>query len=307
MSYLGDKITANVEKTLVKMFSKNFNFDIFKKLLKECNAVIAGGSVLSGSVPATLSYYSNDIDVYVRVEDSKPLLNFLFGICNHKFLQTGKFANYCETFLSKNGIRCIYRSPLNSVSKIELMTIRNSKTPIDVVNNFDLSFCQVWYDGEKVYANYPEDIKSMKGFVTGDYVKALLNNNSFLVKRYKKYTDRNFEIIIKTPKEHIIEDDRTLNVTKFKHLSKEMVEKMYSDDKSKKKLIAKFILRILNESKDDSGYDSDEYENISKFKEFKEEDVSDAIEKYKSAILKGIHKNPHGYFLLKCLMLFETT
>jgi hypothetical protein len=309
MSYLGDKINTSVETKLIQMFRKEFKFDIFKKLLKECNAVVAGGSVLSASVPKRYQYWSSDIDIYVRIEDCKPLLNFLFGICNHKKFQTGRFANYCETFLSKNGIRCIYRRKgggETSLYSIDLMTIRNSKTPIDVVKNFDLSFCQVWYDGEKTYAVYPEDMKSMKGFVTGDYIKPLMNNNSFLVKRYKKYTDRCFEILIRPTGEHIINEDTMGDICKFKHLSKELVDKTYPDDKSKKKLISKIILRIINEVKDDSGYDSDEYEDISAFDKFNTEDVKTAIEKYKSAILKGSHKNPHSFFLLKALKLFES-
>jgi len=311
MSYLGDIVTKNAEDRLVKMFHRDFKFDIFRKLLKECNAVIAGGSVLSGALPANSRYWSKDIDIYVRIEDSKPLLNFLFGNCNHKKFQTGKFANYCETFLSKNGIRCIYRNAITNylyrTIGIEAMTIRNSKNPVDVVKNFDLSFCQVWYDGDKVFATYPDDIKKMQGFVTGDYVKPLLNDNTFLVKRYKKYTDRGFKILINLPKEHIIEEDTCLNVKKFKHLSKEAVNKSYPDEKSKKKLIAKFILRILNNFKDDSGYDSDEYDDISKFSEFKKEELNQAIKDYKNAIIKGLTTNPHGNFLLNCVHLFETT
>lgn len=309
MSYLGDKITKDVEIKLMKMFRKTFKFDIFKKLLKECNAVIAGGSILSSSVPERFRYWSSDIDIYVRIEDSKPLLNFLFGACNHKRFQTGKFANYCETFLSKNGIRCIYRKSggdETSLYSIDLMTIRNSKTPVEVVTNFDLSFCQVWYDGEKVYAVHPEDIKTMKGFVTGDYVKPLLNGNSFLVKRYKKYRERRFEIIIKPPAEHIIDEDTTGNICKFKNLTKEIVDKTYPDDKSKKKLVAKFILRILNQPIDDSGYDSDEYEDISAFDKFKQEDVDKAIKNYKDVISKCRYKNPHWNFLLKSIELFES-
>jgi hypothetical protein len=307
MSYLGDKITKDVETKLMDMFRKNFKFDIFKKLLKECNAVVAGGSVLSSSVPTKSHYWSSDIDIYVRIEDSKPLLNFMLGECNHNKFQTGRFANYCETFLSKNGIRCIYRSNSteNSLYKIDLMTIRNSKTPLDVVKNFDLSFCQVWYDGEKVYAVYPEDVKTMKGFVTGDYVKALLNNNKFLISRYKKYTQRGFEILIKVAGEHIIEKDSVCNITKFKYLTNEEVKSKYPDEKSRKKLVSKFILRILNSYKDDSGYDSDEYEDISSFSEFTETDIKDAIFKFRNALQKGSHRNPNAVFLLESLLLFQ--
>ena len=80
------------------------------------------------------------------------------------------------------------------VNSIDIMAVRNKKSPVDVVQNFDLTFCQVWYDGKDVWATHPEHIVERVGYLQGDYVKLFLGKNQFLENRLKKYTARGFEI-----------------------------------------------------------------------------------------------------------------
>jgi len=79
-------------------------------------------------------------------------------------------------------------------NQIDVMAVRNARSPLDVVNNFDLTFCQVWFDGSDVYASHPEHIESKKGMLQGDYVKLMLTGNTFLKKRMAKYMRRGFTI-----------------------------------------------------------------------------------------------------------------
>jgi hypothetical protein len=80
------------------------------------------------------------------------------------------------------------------VNSMDIMAVRNKKSPLDVVQNFDLTFCQVWYDGKDVWATHPEHIVERVGYLQGDYVKLFLGKNMFLENRLKKYTKRGFEI-----------------------------------------------------------------------------------------------------------------
>lgn len=80
------------------------------------------------------------------------------------------------------------------VNCMDIMAVRNKKSPVDVVQNFDLTFCQVWYDGKDVWATHPEHIVERVGYLQGDYVKLFLAKNIFLENRLKKYTARGFEI-----------------------------------------------------------------------------------------------------------------
>jgi hypothetical protein len=77
---------------------------------------------------------------------------------------------------------------------MDIMSVRNSKSPLEVVQNFDLTFCQVWYDGKNVFATHPDHIVQRVGYLQGDYVKLFMAKNEFLKKRLEKYTQRGFEI-----------------------------------------------------------------------------------------------------------------
>ena len=78
--------------------------------------------------------------------------------------------------------------------RVDVMFVRNKRSPEKVASNFDLTFCQVWYDGENVYATHPEHIREKKGILQGDYVKTFLRGNKFLIHRMQKYVDRGFTI-----------------------------------------------------------------------------------------------------------------
>jgi hypothetical protein len=76
------------------------------------------------------------------------------------------------------------------------MSVRHKRSPLQVVQNFDLTVCQTWYDGRDVYATHPEDIQNMTATLQGDYVRVLLQGNRFLRKRMEKYNTRGYEIKI---------------------------------------------------------------------------------------------------------------
>jgi len=309
MAYLGDDITSRVEYSLTKDFFKTgFKFDIFKKLLRECNAVIAGGSILSFA--SYSDYTLRDIDIYVRCEDSKPILQLLLGKGDYKQFRKAKFARYCDTFLTKNGIRCIYHSKYNEntyYGDIDIMTIRNSKNPLDAVNAFDLTFCQVWYDGDKVYANYPKDVSTKIGSLRDDYTIPLLNMNKFLVERYEKYTRRGFTIKINYPEEHtIIRDMMGIEKSKkFKQLSLEEINNLYDTDDKRKKMITRMILAELTATIDDSGYDTDEYDSIESFNSFGKDKVDTVMDDLKNKLIVSGNSQNYNGLLLQWMKLLE--
>lgn len=310
MAYLGDEITKRVEHMLrTNFFKVGFKFDIFQKLLKECNAVIAGGSILS--IASRADYSLRDIDIYVRCEDSKPILQILLGKGDYKQFRKAKFARYCDTFLTKNGIRCIYHSKYNEntyYADIDIMTIRNSKSPLDAVNAFDLTFCQVWYDGDKVYANYPQDVKTKVGSLRDEYTIPLLNMNKFLVERYEKYTNRGFTIKINYPEEHtIVKDMMGIEKSKkFKHLSLQEINKLYDTDAKKKKMITRMVLAELTSTIDDSGYDTDEYESLDSFASFGKDRVDIVFNRLKNKLNISSDPKNYNWLLLQWMKLLES-
>jgi len=104
-------------------------------------------------------------------------------------------SEYDLSFFNKNGIKFKLSGYLNNI-KFDLMVINDDRNVYDVVSNFDLTCCQVWYDGYKFDGTHIEDIKNKKTTLNKDYVNAFINGNKFILNRIKKYQKRGFTIDI---------------------------------------------------------------------------------------------------------------
>lgn len=200
------------------------NVEAFSTLLKKHNALIAGGFVLLAATGDLAKAEADgnddgsfaephDIDIYVPVKEIPAFYETIktghtgpnpILAANKNITHEDSFmaSAYCRSFLRKNGIRKIYtlvhkpnarqRTPPDF--KLDIMSVRNKRTPLAVVNNFDLTCCQVWYDGEAVYASHPDHIEGKTAFLQPEYIDTFLSGNRFLAKRLKKYSRRGFTI-----------------------------------------------------------------------------------------------------------------
>lgn len=139
-----------------------------------------------------------DVDFYVPCKSLVPFYASFVPLFQSNIYVGYDASFYCRSFLRKNGIRTVYkcyRELPNEVLEMDIMAVRNRRSPLDVVTNFDLSVCQVWYDGESVKATDPEHILNKVGYLQGEYVKTYLQGNWFLEWRLSKYTKRGFKIV----------------------------------------------------------------------------------------------------------------
>ena len=178
-------------------------FPEFKETIMKNKAILAGGSVLA----AFGNYNINDFDIYVNYSNAKNLLielNLLGFNCYNVNIAPA----YDESFFRKNNIIArffmlpegtLYQGQnlyLSHYVNIDVMVIPD-KIPIEnVVTNFDLTFCQVWWDGEKLHSFDIEDVRSKSGSLNKDYINAYLDMNTFIVNRIRKYKKRGFKINI---------------------------------------------------------------------------------------------------------------
>jgi len=173
----------NLVKDLLRNFFDGRNEE-FDTILKESDALVAGGAIVNTITGMIIK----DIDIYVPIKNLKKFvsnLKTIFLIEKYKMVESSK---YCRSFLRRNGIKKIYTIIGPNRKVIDIMSIRNSRTPLQVVNNFDLTFCQTWYDGTHIYASHPDHIKNRSGVLQGDYVPLFISGNAFLKTRVKKYT-----------------------------------------------------------------------------------------------------------------------
>jgi hypothetical protein len=206
-------------------------FDKFCTVLHNTGSIIAGGSVLSAINKEKI----NDIDIYTHKEEAKQIVEFLDKNYRRSLLYNTYNISpaYDESFLRANNIKMrfhlIYASynDENAKINIDIMIVDDSVSLVNVVSNFDLSFCKVYFDGRTVNAFYPEHIREKSGVLEDEYVKCLLNLNKFTIDRVDKYRKKKYKITYSC-KNYCNTQDVTLKKSKTIISSEEwIVKKVY--------------------------------------------------------------------------------
>ena len=194
---------------LLKEYTGHLDGKNLLKIIKDNNALIAGGAVLAG-------YYEggkiNDLDIYVNQKDALSLwtdFKILFRDFLLKKSQSKK--DYDDSFFKKNKIKGRFVVETQH-SEFDFIIIDDEVKPEYVVSNFDLTFCEIWTDGENVYANYPEHVFSKSGILKDDYVKILIEGqNKFIQNRMERYKQKGFQISI--PENDYVPQERVKNIS----------------------------------------------------------------------------------------------
>lgn len=273
MSKLSNTITRRLEYNLKKKLGlnnrqmKDLSASIFKN-----EVLISGGSVLASCFKS--SWDCQDFDFYVNTRNYVLFYTELKDIL-YETVHSNAMTNVVRTagmakltkseyssFCRKNGIRKITEIISNQEKIIDIIHIRNKKNVLDVINNFDLTFCQTWYDGKNVYTSHPEMTLSKKGVVKSDYVISMMKGNKFTLSRIEKYNKRGFVITLSNmsePKpEPPIKD-------KFKTLLLKGVFHQYFYTGNKLSFLNDFSESNVFGS--DDGYDSEDYDSFDSFED----------------------------------------
>lgn len=192
----------------------------FSNIIKENNAVIAGGFLLN--VYLDLNQENPDLDLYVNYRNLRNILIFLFDNGYQISSKMIVAMPYDQSFFYKNGI--LGRVVLQKLDNpdIDLIIVNDDKRLVDLVTNFDLSFCEIWYDGDNIMCN--DDVSNIinkVGILKPEYARTYLRfQNPFIRKRLEKYTTRGFTIsipnlpddlyTIEKPKKHLIDNQEEL-------------------------------------------------------------------------------------------------
>lgn len=286
---LSSEIKERFENFLTDFNTANlgFNLNEFIQILKQTGALIAGGSVCRSVY--NKSWRVQDLDIYVNIKNCIPIRDFLNRYCSSS-IHNGYDNMYSNSFLSKNRISKVMRFKFHSHKHIDLMYVYNDTPILKVVNNFDLSCCQSWYDGENIYTSNPELIEKNESKFNNDYTRAYLGGNSFTRDRIEKYIQRGFTIFmndryvfnkIESQRPESLTRSETKTINYFKKIIFETVFKTYLYNGNQ----GIFFFLLPNPYKSDidsvkpffrgDGYDYNEfsnfedYEKIGKGKEYK--------------------------------------
>ena len=200
------------------------NLEKFLGILKKYNAIIAGGFVLNAYhkyIVDGKEKSSHDMDIYVSMEKSVGFYDEF-----HKLMELKPSVSsdtiltppYDKSFLRKNKILArLFCSRKLFYNYFDIMVVSDTSSPMEVVNNFDLSFCEIWYNAKDDMVECKgssEDILNKKGILNPDYVQSLIkNSNKFILSRIKKYKKRGFEITIPPTNINIVIEKNSKKVT----------------------------------------------------------------------------------------------
>jgi hypothetical protein len=216
---------------LQKCFHTEERLTAFQDLLRATGAVISGGSILraidthlhpdanANGWTRTMQHF--DLDIYVPLRHHRALLIGLYGaerqeneaaaqgrsglFTDSEYLSHYHASYYCRSFMRQNGIRSVQTRmitlrgqpddrPDRAPFSIDVMSIRNRRSVQEVVSHFDLTFCQIWFDGAQVFATHPDHILRKAGSLQPDYHEAFLDKNRFILHRLEKYVARGYTI-----------------------------------------------------------------------------------------------------------------
>lgn len=171
----------------------------FHGILKSNQALLAGGSVLYALLANNddNTPRPKDFDIYVSVNNAKKLLSEIKPYIHNVYTHTAP--SYDESFMRNNGIvaRChggMKMKPGHKSLYVDIMIV--DKDVHDVVKNFDLTCCQVWWDGDKYDGTHIEITLNKEAFLRKSYVETFIRTfNYFTMNRLNKYTKRGFTII----------------------------------------------------------------------------------------------------------------
>jgi hypothetical protein len=175
MDDITPKVIANLEDIFI--YNREATMLRFITLIKETGSLIAGGFLLH-ALHDELTHDNSvkprqrqrgfrrnlirpDIDIYVPMEHANRFITELIDgtaaapaiLSDDYYFQVGAFKStmYCQSFLRRNGIQTIYNIVVNNAPnaphariekliEFDIMIVRSNRTPLQVVNNFDLTF-----------------------------------------------------------------------------------------------------------------------------------------------------------------------
>ena len=191
-----------------------------KHLLKTHKAKISGGFLLKAMGKFQGGAPSYDIDIYVphaNVEPFRTEMGTLFlghaPIAGTDYVQhqQGNGVGGAASFFTKNGILSVRKHHRGvegtpTYEEMDIVEANTTTSPIGIIKNFDLTFCQNWYDGEQVWLTHAEHVISKHGLLEDHYLELLYINKAQTIGRIRKYAGRGFRVNINNPITHLHED-----------------------------------------------------------------------------------------------------
>lgn len=201
----------------------------FNNMIFENDILIAGGIVLK-AIKNFKVLQKQDIDMFMTFNSFKLFNYYISEFCSNIKLIRIVNPNDSEyiSFVKMNKIMYIYTYQCLNINN-QFDVIICFEDPKTVIQNFDLSCCQVMFNGKEIIQNYKELNDQNLIAINPNYTTTKFNPQQKLIlyKRIKKYESRGFKIIYSFDKFLIPYDMQTYKneLSKYETLKKNMAIK----------------------------------------------------------------------------------
>jgi hypothetical protein len=189
---------AGYHKTINSSASDKEILDYINKHLLQNQAIITGGFILK----QIYDFEDNisDLDIFVRKENYDAVTIIFRPLFLPKLSTEYVFNPINKDGIPYNYTRCISATKYDRDGAFMDICKVHGPRPEDIIKNFDLTICENYYDGNKIFSLYPEHIKMKKGFYEDNFVHELFKYNYSIGKgRIQKYISRGYSIFLRKP------------------------------------------------------------------------------------------------------------
>lgn len=193
------------EKLRLKYISNFSNFEIYDSI---CKILINSNSIIAGGCNLSLIHNDkiNDIDIYVCKSNIDTIVIDLLNL-GYKVRNEDSFfvSAYDNSFFRKNDILARFPFTKKNNPDIDLLII-NDDNILNVVKNFDLSFCKTYFDGNQLnFLCSVYGVINKCGILSDEYFQCIYYNK-FIQERSLKYISRGYTILNADP-EYLYEEN----------------------------------------------------------------------------------------------------
>lgn len=188
---------------------KNKLLRYIKYLLQTHKAKISGGFLLKAMGKFEGGDPSYDMDVYVPHASVEPFRTemgklFLGRVPTPADYSQINASGVPTSFFTKNGIVSVRKhhrgvKEAGTYEEMDIVEANDTTSPINIIKNFDLTFCENWYDGKNVWLTHADHVEKKHGFLENHYLELLYINKPQTIGRIKKYAGRGFRVSIVNP------------------------------------------------------------------------------------------------------------
>lgn len=245
-----------VSETFRKEFEKSgiaHKFETWLSVIKEADAFVAGGAIV-----AVFGDFDVDgFDIYVHFANAEKLIREIMSLGFR--IQRVTECGLCGLFGNPHILMKVEMELTSAEMQMNFFVFADDIESRSVIAEFDLSFCQSWWDGDHTYSFDPDGLRKKHGLLNIKHRCLLYRDFDLaLIERIHKYKKRGFVINLFDDGHQTI-DSLMKSENDYEHSHEEWAVFTFADQ------VVNYFLNCQYENDDDDNSVCVHYQQLSVF------------------------------------------